>query len=126
MNKVAVNAKTANRAAQPRRMKHVPMRTCVGTNTKHPKREMVRIVQTADGHVVVDPTGKLGGSRGAYVSKSSAAAEAALKNRRLEAEFELQQPISQADAEAILSYFKQFDKAVTGLGTVARKLAAEG
>ncbi len=47
------------------RVKHVPQRTCVGCRDVLPKRQMVRIVRTADG-VKVDLTGKLAG-RGAYL-----------------------------------------------------------
>jgi predicted RNA-binding protein YlxR (DUF448 family) len=47
------------------RVKHVPQRTCVGCREVLPKRQMVRIVKTADG-VQVDPTGKNPG-RGAYL-----------------------------------------------------------
>lgn len=86
--------------------KHVPMRTCVGTQTQHPKREMIRLVKAEDGHIVVDVTGKRSGSRGAYVSKSRAAAEQAIKRKRLEAEFG--QPVSKEDEEAILAFFSQF------------------
>ncbi len=87
-------------------MKHVPMRTCIGTRTQHPKRDMIRLVKTADGHIVVDPTGKLSGSRGAYLSKSQLAAEAAIKHKRLEAEFE--QPLLKEDEEALLAFFSRF------------------
>ena len=88
------------------RVKHVPMRTCIGTQTQHPKREMVRLVRSPDGHVVVDASGKLSGSRGVYISKSRQAAEAAIRNKRLEAEFG--QPVAQEDIEAILAYFSQY------------------
>ena len=47
------------------RVKHVPQRTCVGCRTVLPKRQLLRIVRTADG-VRVDPTGKVPG-RGAYL-----------------------------------------------------------
>ena len=47
------------------RVKHVPQRTCVGCREVLPKRQMVRVVRTAEG-VQVDPTGKLAG-RGAYL-----------------------------------------------------------
>ncbi len=92
--------------SSPLRVKHVPMRTCIGTRTQHPKREMVRLVRTSEGHIVVDLTGKLSGSRGVYLSKSKAAAEAAIKNRRFEAEFE--QPVLKEDIEAIVAFFSQF------------------
>ncbi len=88
--------------------KHVPMRTCVGTRVAFPKRDLVRLARTDDGHVVVDPTGKRSGSRGAYLSKSRAAAEEAIRHRRLEAEFG--QAIPKEDVEAILAYFSQFDQ----------------
>jgi uncharacterized protein len=86
--------------------KHVPMRTCLGTGQKFAKRDLVRLVCDADGRVVVDETGKRAGSRGAYVSKSLAAAKAAIERKKLEAEFE--KPLAPADAEAILAYFGQF------------------
>ncbi len=47
------------------RVKHVPQRTCVGCREVLPKRQMLRIVRTAEG-VRVDLTGKLAG-RGAYL-----------------------------------------------------------
>lgn len=89
------------------RPKHVPMRTCIGTGKKYPKRDMIRLVRMPDSHIVVDPTGKLSGSRGAYLSKQRSAAEAAIKNRRLEKEFE--QAIAKEDVDAILAYFSQFE-----------------
>jgi hypothetical protein len=89
------------------RAKHIPMRTCIGTRTQHPKRDMIRLVRTADGHIVIDQTGKRSGSRGAYLSKSRAAAEQAIKHKRLEAVFG--QPVSKEDEEAILAFFSQFD-----------------
>ena len=88
------------------RVKHVPMRTCIGTQTQHPKREMVRLVRTPDGHIIVDASGKLSGSRGVYISKSRQAAEVAIRNKRLEAAFE--QPVAKEDVEAILAYFNQY------------------
>ena len=91
------------------RPKHVPMRTCIGTQVVQPKRDMVRLVRTSEGRVVVDPTGKLGGSRGAYLTKSRAAAEAAVKHKRIEAEFG--QPLTEEEIAAILAYVSQFDSA---------------
>lgn len=45
---------------------HIPMRTCAVCRSVRPKRSMIRLVRTADGEVVTDPTGKLAG-RGTYV-----------------------------------------------------------
>jgi predicted RNA-binding protein YlxR (DUF448 family) len=45
--------------------KKVPQRTCLGCKTVKPKKELVRVVRTPEGEVIVDPTGKKSG-RGAY------------------------------------------------------------
>ena len=47
-------------------MKKIPLRTCVVTKEKLPKRELIRVVRTPDGEVVIDETGKLNG-RGTYL-----------------------------------------------------------
>lgn len=49
-----------------RRKRHIPERTCVACRTKRPKRELVRLVRTAEGAVVVDESQKQNG-RGAYL-----------------------------------------------------------
>ena len=57
-------------------MKHVPQRTCVGCRTVLAKRQLVRVVRTAQG-VAVDPTGKQAG-RGAYLHDRRACWQAGL------------------------------------------------
>ena len=49
-------------------MKKIPMRSCVVTHEKLPKSELVRVVRTPDGGVIVDLTGKANG-RGAYLKR---------------------------------------------------------
>lgn len=46
--------------------KCIPMRTCIACRQMKPKKEMTRVVKTADGEIFADPTGKAAG-RGAYV-----------------------------------------------------------
>lgn len=46
--------------------KHIPMRMCTGCGEMKPKKELVRVVHTPTGEIVLDTTGKLSG-RGAYV-----------------------------------------------------------
>ncbi|WP_324717753.1 YlxR family protein [Carboxydochorda subterranea] len=70
-------------ARQQPRPRKVPMRTCVGCRTVRPKREMIRIVRTPEGSVVVDPTGKRSG-RGAYICPRPECLEAARRGRQLE------------------------------------------
>jgi len=49
-----------------RRPDHQPQRTCAVCRTVHAKRDMERVVKTADGQAVADPSGRLPG-RGTYV-----------------------------------------------------------
>jgi len=74
--------------AQPRRVKHIPMRTCIACRESKPKRELLRIVRTPDEHVLLDATGKKAG-RGAYLCAKLSCWEGALKRKRLEQEFEV-------------------------------------
>ena len=48
--------------------KKTPMRMCTGCREMKPKRELIRVVKTADGAIKLDTTGKLNG-RGAYICK---------------------------------------------------------
>ena len=49
--------------------KSIPMRMCIACREMKPKKEMLRVVKTAEGELAVDPTGKASG-RGAYVCGS--------------------------------------------------------
>lgn len=84
--------------AQPKRVKHIPMRTCVACHESKPKRELLRVVRTPDGHVQLDATGKKAG-RGAYLCAKLSCWENALKRKRLENEFEVS--ISAEDRAAL-------------------------
>jgi uncharacterized protein len=79
-------AKTAGK--QTRKQKHLPLRTCVSCRETKPKRELLRVVRTPDGHVLVDATGKKSG-RGAYLCARISCWENAMKKQRLEQELEV-------------------------------------
>ena len=75
-------------------MKKVPLRKCTGCGEMKPKRELIRVVKTAEkldenGNVLVkseislDLTGKKSG-RGAYVCQNAECFEKARKARRFE------------------------------------------
>lgn len=72
-------------------MKKIPMRSCIVTKEKLPKQELIRVVRTPEGNVIVDLTGKANG-RGAYLKKDLEVFEKAQKskvlNRHLEVEVE--------------------------------------
>jgi uncharacterized protein len=63
--------------------KKIPMRMCVSCREMQPKKELVRIVRTPEGNVLLDTTGRANG-RGAYLCKKSACLEKAIKSRALE------------------------------------------
>ena len=71
----------------------IPMRRCVATGERLPKKELLRIVRTPEGEVKADLTGKANG-RGAYLKKDSAALAAARKNKALERALETEIPES--------------------------------
>jgi uncharacterized protein len=62
--------------------KKIPLRKCLATGEMKPKKEMIRIVRSKEGEVSIDPTGKKSG-RGAYLSKSKGAIEAAKKKNAI-------------------------------------------
>jgi len=67
-------------------MKKIPMRSCVITKEKLPKKELIRVVRTPDGEVIIDTVGKANG-RGAYLKKDiEVIKKAKLLNRVLEVE----------------------------------------
>jgi len=78
-------------------MKKIPSRTCIVTREKLPKQDLIRVVRTPEGEVVVDTTGKLNG-RGAYLKKDSAIFEKAKKSKILDRHLETEVPDSLYEA----------------------------
>ncbi len=70
-------------------VKKIPMRMCLGCNEMKPKRELIRVVKTPEGDVLLDLTGKKSG-RGAYICKSVECMKKARKSRRFEKAFSMQ------------------------------------
>ena len=70
------------------RVRKQPQRTCVGCHQVKAKRELLRIVRTPTGEVVLDKTGKAAG-RGAYVCVRRQCLLAALEHNRLERALEI-------------------------------------
>ena len=76
---------------QAQKPKKIPQRQCLGCNEHKPKKELLRVVRTPEGEVVLDFTGKKSG-RGAYICKSSACLKKARRARRLETSLECSIP----------------------------------
>lgn len=88
-----------------KRAKPMPQRTCVGCRTVNPKRQLVRLVRTADGRVVVDPTSKAAG-RGAYLHNRRACWMAALGGTALD--HALRMTVTEADRAALRAHGEQY------------------
>ena len=71
------------------KVRKIPMRTCVVTHEKLPKSELIRVVRTPEGEIIIDEVGKANG-RGAYLKKDievfNKAKSSKILNRHLEAE----------------------------------------
>lgn len=61
----------------------VPERMCVGCQEMKPKKELVRVVRTPVGEIVLDTNGKKAG-RGVYVCNNAACLAKAIKERKIE------------------------------------------
>jgi uncharacterized protein len=97
--------KTASK--QPKKQKHVPLRTCISCRETKSKRELLRVVRTPDGHVTIDATGKKSG-RGAYLCARRSCWENAIKKHRLEQEFEV--AVSEEDRAELDAYIATLPK----------------
>ena len=71
--------------------KKVSLRQCVGCGEMKDKREMMRVLKSAEGSVFLDVTGRKNG-RGAYLCKSGVCLTKARKNRGLERSLKMRVP----------------------------------
>ncbi|HHX33221.1 MAG TPA: YlxR family protein [Mollicutes bacterium] len=67
-------------------MKKVPLRLCVVTREKHPKKDLIRIVKYKD-NIDIDVTGKQNG-KGCYLKKDKTVIEKAKQTKILNRVFE--------------------------------------
>lgn len=81
--------------------KRVPQRTCVACRQVKAKRDLVRIVRTADEGLMVDTAGKKQG-RGAYLCKVKGCWENGLKNNRLG--YVLHMTLTQQDQQKLIEF----------------------
>lgn len=70
-------------------IRKIPQRKCVGCMTSKDKKELIRVVKSAEGEISVDLTGKKNG-RGAYICHDVECLKKARKAGRLEKSFECQ------------------------------------
>ncbi len=72
-------------------MKKIPMRQCIGCGEMKGKKEMMRVIKTAEDDICLDVTGKKNG-RGAYLCVSKECLLKARKNKGLERSFKMSIP----------------------------------
>ena len=71
--------------------KKIPMRQCIGCEEMKPKKEMLRIIKTAEEEILLDTTGRKNG-RGAYICPNSECLKKAVKGKGLERSFKMAIP----------------------------------
>ena len=71
--------------------KKIPMRQCVGCGEMKSKKDMMRVLKSADDSIVLDMTGRKNG-RGAYLCMSRECLTKARKNKGLERSFKMTIP----------------------------------
>lgn len=71
--------------------KKVSLRQCVGCGEMRDKKEMMRVLKSAEGQVCLDMTGRKNG-RGAYLCRSRECLAKARKNKGLDRSFKMRIP----------------------------------
>lgn len=71
--------------------KKIPQRQCIGCGEMKEKKDMMRVLKTAENEIFLDATGKKNG-RGAYICRSMECLRRARKNKGLERSFKMSIP----------------------------------
>ena len=72
-------------------VKKIPLRQCIGCGEMKGKKEMIRVIKTAEDQILLDATGRKNG-RGAYLCPSMECFKKAVKGRGLERSFKMAIP----------------------------------
>ena len=72
-------------------MKKVPLRQCIGCQEMKSKKEMIRVIKTAEDEIMLDATGRKNG-RGADLCPSMECLKKAVKGKGLERSFKMAIP----------------------------------
>ena len=71
--------------------KKIPTRKCVGCGEMKEKKDMIRVIRSPEGEILLDTTMKANG-RGAYICNSAECFKKAVKNKGLERSLKSQIP----------------------------------
>lgn len=72
-------------------VKKIQLRQCIGCGEMKSKKEMIRVIKTAEDQILLDATGRKNG-RGAYLCPSMECFKKAVKGRGLERSFKMAIP----------------------------------
>ena len=64
-------------------VKKIPMRKCTGCGEMKSKKELVRVLKTVDGNIIIDLPGRQNG-RGAYICRSEECLKRAMKTKAID------------------------------------------
>jgi len=87
--------------------KKQPLRKCVGCGNSKDKKDLIRILKTPEGQIILDATGRQNG-RGAYICKDLECLKKAIKNKGLERSFK--QSIEKEVYDALKKEFESLEK----------------
>ena len=82
------------------------MRRCIGCYESKPKEELIRIVKTVEGKILLDFTGKQNG-RGAYVCSNRECLDKIVKGNKLSKEFEVE--VLRETYDSLKNQFEAYD-----------------
>lgn len=86
--------------------KKVPLRRCVACQEMKEKRDLIRVVKSPEGEILIDITGKMNG-RGAYLCKDPNCLAKARKSKSFNREFRMEIPVE---------VYEQLEKQMEGNG----------
>ena len=72
-------------------VKKIPLRQCIGCGEMKSKKEMIRVLRTAEGEILIAATGRKNG-RGAYLCPSCECLKKAVKSKGLDRSFKMAVP----------------------------------
>ena len=93
--------------------KKIPMRQCIGCNEMKSKKELLRILRTENGELLLDATGRQNG-RGAYICPNAECLSKAKKSRGLERSFKMQ--VSDEVYDSLIKEIERIEKNVRNAG----------
>ena len=65
------------------KVRKIPMRKCVGCNEMKEKKELIRVLRTPEGEILLDDTGRKNG-RGAYLCRDIQCLKKAIRSKGLD------------------------------------------